>query len=90
MSYPARIVADDGSWMYPCEIFDVSVGGARLAVYCPSQTSLPGQFLLQLSEISQIGRSCELAWQQGNEIGVRFVREGQAVPNTNESLPSPN
>jgi hypothetical protein len=73
MTYPARITADDGSWIYPCEIFDVSVGGARLAVYCTPQTPLPQKFLLRLSEISDANRLCELAWRQGNEIGVRFV-----------------
>jgi hypothetical protein len=89
MSYRARIVADDGSWMYPCEIFDVSVGGARLAIYCPPQVPLPPQFLLQLSEISHTSRPCELAWRQGNEIGVRFVREIHAAPNTNGHAASP-
>jgi hypothetical protein len=88
MSYRARIVADDGSWVYPCEIFDVSVGGARLALYCPPQTPLPEQFLLQLSEISQTSRYCELAWRQGSEIGVRFVRMAQPALNTNAHLPS--
>jgi hypothetical protein len=74
MTYPARISADDGSWMYPCEIFDVSVGGARLAVYCTPQTPLPQKFILRLSEISDANRQCELTWRQGNEIGVRFIR----------------
>jgi hypothetical protein len=93
MSYRARIVADDGTWMYPCEIFDVSVGGARLAIYCPPQAPLPHQFLLQLSEINQTSRYCELAWRQGNEIGVRFVRVPQAASNTADStaqLSGPN
>ena len=90
MSYRARIVADDGTWMYPCEIFDVSVGGARLAIYCPAQTPLPEQFLLRLSEISQTSRYCELAWRQGNEIGVRFVREANAAPNTSGHSASPS
>src|SRR5262249_60454944 len=78
---------DDGFWVYPCEIFDVSVGGARLAVYCPPQAPLPEQFQLQLSEISHISRPCELAWRQGSEIGVRFIRQ-QGAPNTDEHAAS--
>jgi hypothetical protein len=27
---------------------------------------------LRLSDISDANRQCELAWRQGNEIGVRF------------------
>jgi hypothetical protein len=89
MSYRAHIVGDDGSWTYPCEIFDVSVGGARLAVYCPPQAPLPEQFLLQLTEISHASRHCELAWRQGSEIGVRFIRQ-QGAPNTDEYAASPS
>jgi hypothetical protein len=82
LSYRARIIADDQSWTYPCEIFDVSVGGARLAIYCPPQTPLPQQFMLQLSEVTHTNRLCEVAWRQGNEVGVRFVRDAHLVPPT--------
>ena len=82
LSYAARIVADDASWIYPCEIFDVSTGGAKLAIYCPPQTPLADQFFLQLSEISRANRYCEVAWRQGNEIGVRFIRAPHPVPDT--------
>jgi hypothetical protein len=77
LSYRARIMGADASWAYPCEIFDVSVGGARLAIYCPPETPLPAQFLLQLSEIGQISRHCEVAWRSGSEIGVRFSRDAR-------------
>ena len=82
LSYSAHIVAGDASWVYPCEIFDVSAGGAKLAIYCPPQTPLARQFFLQLSEISQANRYCEVAWRQGNEIGVRFIRAPHPAPDT--------
>ena len=89
LSYRTRIMAEDGSWMYPCEIFDVSVGGARLAIYCPPQAHLPDQFLLRLSEISQTSRCCEVAWRHGNEIGVRFLRDVHHAPSTDAHAPNP-
>jgi len=88
MSYRAHIAADDGSWIYPCEIFDVSVGGARLAIYCPVETPLPRQFILKLSETGQSNRHCALAWRNGNEIGVRFVRPVHPAPHTDAAQPS--
>jgi len=82
LSYSAHIVAGDGSWFYPCEIFDVSAGGAKLAIYCPPHTPLSPQFFLQLSQITTASRYCEVAWRHGNEIGVRFVRAPHPAPIT--------
>jgi hypothetical protein len=89
LSYCARILANDKSWMYPCEIFDVSAGGAKLAIYCPPQTPLPQRFFLQLSEMGETHRCCEVAWRQGNELGVRFVRSPQPASNTGEHIADP-
>ena len=86
LTYCARIVADDGTWTYPCEIFDISAGGARLAIYCPPETPLAQQFHLHLSEIGQAGRDCEIAWRQGNEIGVRFIRTSRPASNTDKDV----
>lgn len=89
LSYYARIIADDGSWDFPCEIFDISAGGARLAIYCPPQTALSETFFLQLSQIRQTRRYCRIAWRQGNELGVRFVPDPFPAPSTDKADKSP-
>src|SRR6266849_6145779 len=74
LCYRAMILAADGSWKYECDIFDVSVGGAKLGVYCPPKTSLPDRFILRLSKVGSSTRLCQVAWRRGHEMGVRFVR----------------
>ena len=37
LSYPAKIVATDGSWGRNCRVIDVSDGGAKLALEKPAE-----------------------------------------------------
>jgi hypothetical protein len=55
-----------------CVIWDMSDGGARLAVAQPL-TDLPRTFTLVLSE-GAIQRNCEVVWTDARFVGVRFVR----------------
>jgi hypothetical protein len=70
LNYPAKIVANDGSWDRDCRVVDVSNEGARLTTASPSE--LPADFLLAFT--ARTGRRCRLAWTEEKEIGVQFVR----------------
>ena len=71
LSYPAKIVATDGSWGRNCRVLDVSDGGAKLALEKPVE--LPADFFLALSMRGGTMRKCHVMWTDDNEIGVRFV-----------------
>jgi hypothetical protein len=55
-----------------CVIWDISEGGARLAVAFPL-ADLPHQFTLLLSKDGSIERTCELVWTDKRFVGVRFT-----------------
>ena len=74
LNYPAKIIANDGSWRWDCRLVDVSDGGARLVTEKPLE--LPGDFMLALA--GKIARRCQLRWSEECEVGVLFVREGVA------------
>ena len=71
LSYPAKIVATDGSWGRNCRVLDVSDGGAKLALEKPAE--LPEEFILALSVRGKAARKCHVMWTDENEIGVQFV-----------------
>jgi hypothetical protein len=77
LSYPAKIVATDGSWGRNCRVIDVSDGGAKLALEKPAQ--LPQEFFLALSVRGKAARKCHVMWTDENEIGVQFVVPAEAV-----------
>ena len=76
LSYPAKIVATDGSWGRNCRVIDVSDGGAKLALEQPVE--LPQEFILALSVRGKAARKCHVMWTDENEIGVQFVRAGRS------------
>lgn len=73
--YTARIMAIDGTWQRECRIGDVSETGAKLTI----RGSVSGidirEFFLVLSATGNAHRRCERIWLQGDEIGVRFLRD---------------
>ena len=73
--YSARIMAIDGTWQRDCSIGDVSEVGAKLII----QGSIIGietnEFFLVLSSTGNAHRRCERIWINGDEIGVRFLRD---------------
>jgi PilZ domain len=62
-----------GTQLGSCQILDISEGGARLKVSCPSD--LPDEFVLIL--YGQMFRRCELRWRSATEVGVQFKRPGK-------------
>ena len=76
--YSARIMAIDGTWQRDCRIGDVSERGAKLII----EGSVSGieikEFFLVLSATGNAHRRCERIWLNGDEIGVRFLRDQTA------------
>ena len=69
---PVTIVQKDGAIIAPCTMLDVSAGGARLKLDAP--TSVPNEFILQLSEFGpRLIRRCLIAWRDERQMGVRFL-----------------
>lgn len=65
------LYAVDGQQIGPCEVRDVSEGGALLVFSVADE--LPAQFVLALSRNGQVRRQCELVWQTANHFGIRFT-----------------
>lgn len=53
-----------------CVIWDMSDGGARLAVACPL-ADLPRIFTLSL--FNNVQRKCEIVWSDTRYVGVKFI-----------------
>jgi hypothetical protein len=72
--YDAQMMAIDGTWRRACRLEDVSDTGAKLSV----ESSIDGlplkEFFLVLSSNGSAFRRCQLAWVNGGNLGVSFVR----------------
>ena len=68
-----QMVAIDGTWSKPCVMLDAAVGGAKLSVTDSVKGINLKEFFLVLSTTGQAFRSCELAWINGDQLGVRFL-----------------
>jgi hypothetical protein len=75
--FAMKIIAIDGSWYRACEILDVSEDGAMLQF----QDSLSGlvldEFFLMLSSTGVAFRRCRLAWVNGSQMGVHFIKSNE-------------
>jgi hypothetical protein len=74
--YDAHMMAIDGTWRRACRLEDVSDTGAKLSV----ESSIDGlplkEFFLILSSNGSAFRRCQLAWVNGGNLGVSFVKPG--------------
>ena len=75
--FEAQMMGIDGTWRRACIIEDVSKTGARLTV----EDSIEGlnlkEFFLLLSTTGLAYRRCELAWVNGEQLGVRFLTQAE-------------
>ena len=60
-----------GTRLQQCVVRDMSDNGARLALGVPGLA--PAEFVLQFSPDGSVGRRCEVRWQRGGDIGVKFT-----------------
>jgi hypothetical protein len=75
--YAAHMMAIDGTWRRPCRIEDVSETGAKIGVDEPLDGLPLKEFFLLLSSTGLAFRRCELAWVNGDKLGVTFKRPEQ-------------
>jgi len=61
------IFADLKSPATPCNIVDISAGGACIEVH--GSDAIPRKFILNYGGVK---KSCQLVWQKGRRIGVAF------------------
>jgi hypothetical protein len=74
--YVALLDFCDGEVPRPCQVRDISNGGARLIVFTDT-SAIPETFNLLLSPSATVQRSCRIAWRSPTEVGVQFVKPGE-------------
>jgi len=77
-------MAIDGTWQRPCTMEDVSDTRAKLTV----ESSIEGlplkEFFLVLSTVGKAYRRCQLAWINGDQVGVLFIKAAGKKKSTAE------
>jgi len=78
--FAMKIIAIDGSWFRACNILDVSEEGALLQF----DQSLGGlnldEFFLALSSTGVAFRRCKMAWVNGDQMGIHFIKTNERAP----------
>ena len=74
--FDVNIMGIDGTWRRTCILKDVSVSGTRLIMQGSIQGLILKEFFLLLSSSGLAYRRCELAWVNGDQIGVNFLMVG--------------
>ena len=74
--FAANMMAIDGTWRRPCTLEDVSETGARLTVDGSIEGLPLKEFFLLLSTMGNAYRRCPLAWVNGDQVGVFFLKPG--------------
>jgi len=72
--FAANMMAIDGTWRRPCAILDVSDTGAKLTIDGSVENIALKEFFLVLSSMGTAYRRCQLAWVNGNQVGVNFIK----------------
>jgi hypothetical protein len=72
----AHMMGIDGTWRRECAMEDVSETGAKLTVEGSVEGLHLKEFFLLLSSTGLAYRRCELAWVNGDQIGVNFIKTG--------------
>ncbi|MBP0115496.1 MULTISPECIES: PilZ domain-containing protein [Bradyrhizobium] len=73
---PAQMMGIDGTWRRECTMEDVSETGAKLTIDGSVEGLHLKEFFLLLSSTGLAYRRCELAWVNGDQIGVNFLKLG--------------
>jgi hypothetical protein len=73
--YTAKIMAIDGTWERECRIGDVSDTGAKLSIHGSLDGVDTQEFFLVLTPGGTAHRRCQRIWINGDEIGVRFLKD---------------
>ncbi|MET4804744.1 PilZ domain-containing protein [Bradyrhizobium sp. LB11.1] len=79
---PAQMMGIDGTWRRECTMEDVSDSGAKLTIDGSVEGLHLKEFFLVLSSTGLAYRRCELAWVNGDQIGVNFLKVGDKKKKT--------
>ena len=74
--FQAQMMGIDGTWRRDCIMEDVSESGAKLTIDGSIEGLHLKEFFLLLSSTGLAYRRCELAWVNGDQIGVNFLKQG--------------
>ena len=74
--FAAHMMGIDGTWRRDCVMEDVSETGAKLSIEGGVEGLNLKEFFLLLSSTGLAYRRCELAWVNGDQIGVNFLKTG--------------
>jgi len=74
--FAAHMMGIDGTWRRDCIMEDVSETGAKLSIEGGVEGLNLKEFFLLLSSTGLAYRRCELAWVNGDQIGVNFLKTG--------------
>jgi hypothetical protein len=72
--FDAHMMAIDGTWRRDCKLADISEIGAKLKILGSIEGLHLKEFFLLLSSTGLAYRRCELAWVNGDQIGVNFLK----------------
>jgi hypothetical protein len=75
--YAAYMMAIDGTWRRACTMEDVSDTGAKLTIDGSIEGLHLTEFFLLLSSTGLAYRRCQLAWVNGDQVGVSFLKQGE-------------
>ncbi|GEC56084.1 hypothetical protein ABIF38_001850 [Bradyrhizobium japonicum] len=78
----AHMMGIDGTWRRDCTMEDVSETGAKLTIDGSVEGLNLKEFFLLLSSTGLAYRRCELAWVNGDQIGVNFLKQGDKKKKT--------
>jgi hypothetical protein len=70
----AHMMGIDGTWRRDCTMEDISETGAKLTIEGSIEGLHLKEFFLLLSSTGLAYRRCELAWVNGDQIGVNFLK----------------
>jgi hypothetical protein len=74
--YAADMMAIDATWQLPCTMEDVSDTGAKLTVEGSIKGLPMNEFFWCCRRWGKAYRRCQLAWVNGDQIGVFFLKPG--------------
>ena len=85
--FAANMMAIDGTWQRPCTMQDVSETGARLTVGGSIEGLPLKEFFLVLSTVGKAYRRCQLAWVNGDQVGVNFIKATDIKKKSQQTVP---
>ena len=71
VQHPGWLVFEGSFAARPCTVLDMSDSGARIEVSDPG--AVPAKLRLAFSRDVRTGRPCEVVWQRGKILGVKFI-----------------